>query len=100
MLTHRSRKTLNDFHLHSVTYGATYIHPQIIHKLKILNASITPKIHTFRATAPGYYVEWYYDANTALYHYISGAVNGTVFRDKGDLDALCGAFEAMFGYDV
>lgn len=100
MLTSQSRKTLNNFHQHSTIYGATYIHPQIIHKLKTLNASIKPMIHSFRATVPGYYVEWYYDANTTLYHYISGAVNGTVFSDKGDLEALCDTFECMFGYDI
>ena len=100
MHTPQSRKILNDFHRHSTQYGATYIHPHIIHKLKTLNASIKPKIHTFRATVPGYYVEWYYDANTALYYYISGVVNGTVFIDRGDLEALCDTFERMFGYDV
>ena len=100
MPTSQSRNTLNAFHRDSLTYGALYIHSQIIHKLKTLNASITPKIHTFRATAPGYYVEWYYDADTALYHYISGAVNGAVFSDEGDLEALCDTFEAMFGYDI
>ena len=81
-------------------YNATYINPQIIHKLKILNASITPKLHTFRASVPGYYVEWFYNASTATYTYISGAVNGTVFIDEGNLDSLCDTFGQMFGYDA
>ena len=100
MLTSNSRNTLNNFHRRSMTYNATYINPKIIHKLKILNASIRPKLHTFRATVPGYYVEWFYNASTATYTYISGAFNGTVFIDEGDLDSLCDTFGQMFGYDA
>ena len=100
MISSRSRKTLNDFHRRSLIYNATYINPQIIHKLKVLNASVTPKLHTFRATCPGYYVEWFYNASTATYTMISGAVNGTVCMEEGDLDKLCDVFEQMFGYDV
>lgn len=95
-----SRATTNRFHRDSINYAATYIHPQIIHKLKILNATISPKIHTFRATVPGYYVEWFYNKNTATYVFISGAIYGTVFRNDGDLDSLCSEFERMFGFDV
>ena len=100
MVTAASRKTLNDFHRRSLTYNATYINPQIIHKLKVLNVSVTPKLHTFRATSPGYYVEWFYNANMATYTMIFGAVNGTVYMGEGDLDKLCDVFEQMFGYDV
>ena len=100
MISSNSRAATNRFHRDSIHYGATYIHPQIIHKLKILNATITPKIHSFRATVPGYYVEWFYNSNTATYGFISGATNSTVFRNDGDLDSLCSEFERMFGFDV
>ena len=100
MLSHNSRITENRFHRDSVGCTATYINPQIIHKLKILNATITPKFYTFRATVPGYYVEWFYNVNTATYGFISGATNAIVFRGNGDLDSLCSEFERMFGYDV
>lgn len=100
MVTTESRKTLNDFHRRSLTNNAIYINPQIVHKLKVLNASVNFKLHTFRATVPGYYVEWFYNQVTATYIYISGAINGVVFMQQGDLDALCDEFERMFGYDV
>jgi hypothetical protein len=100
MRTARSRITLNDFHRRSLTSNATYIEPRIVHKLKVLNASVNFKLHTFRATVPGYYVEWFYNANTETYTMISGAVNGMVYLDEGDLDKLCDEFERMFGYDV
>ena len=95
-----SRATTNRFYRDSINYGATYIHPQIIHTLKILNATISPKIHSFRASVPGYYVEWFYNPNTATYGFISGAINSTVFRNDGDLDSLCSEFERMFGWDA
>ena len=91
---------LNDFNRRSLTSNSTYINPRIVHKLKTLNASVSFKLHTFRATVPGYYVEWFYNTNTATYTTISGAVNGTVFLDEYDLDKLCDEFERMFGYDV
>jgi hypothetical protein len=100
MISTKSRATMNRFCRDSINYGATYIHPQIIHKLKILNATIRPKIHSFHASVPGYYVEWFYNTNTATYGFISGATNSTVFRNDGDLDSLCSEFERMFGYDV
>ena len=100
MVDQDSRSTLNRFYRASMPHNAAYINPQIIHKLKILNASITPKLHTFRATVPGYYVEWFYNSNTATYTYISGAINGAVFIDEGDLDSLCDTFGCMFGYDI
>ena len=100
MRSQRSRETLNRFHRESLSQQSSYINPRIVHKLKILNATITPKLHTFRALTPGYYVEWFYNQATATYVYVSGATNGTVFMEQGDLDALCGEFERMFGYDV
>lgn len=100
MITARSRKTLNDFHRRSLISNATYINPQIVHKLKVLNASVSFKLHTFRATVTGYYVEWFYNQATATYTYISGATNGAVFMEQGDLDSLCDEFERMFGYDL
>ena len=96
----RSRKTLNDFHRRSLTSNAIYINPQIVHKLKVLNAGVNFKLHTFRATVPGYYVEWFYNAHTATYTMISGAVNGMVHMEDGDLDKLLDVFEQMFGYDA
>ncbi len=99
MVTANSRTAMNQFHRESLTYSAIYINPQIIHKLKILNATISPKLHTFRASVPGYYVEWFYNKNTATYVFISGATNGTVFRNAGDIDSLCNEFGRMFGYD-
>ena len=80
--------------------NSTYINPRIIHKLKTLNATIKPKTHTFHASVPGYYVEWFYNGDTATYGFISGATNAIVFRGDGDLDSLCSEFERMFGYDV
>ena len=100
MLSQNSRRTLNRFYRDSMICNSTYINPRIIHKLKLLNATITPKAHTIHASVPGYYVEWFYNVNTATYGFISGATNAIVFRGDGDLESLCSEFERMFGYDV
>ena len=100
MISHNSRKTLNRFHRDSMICESNYINSQIIHKLKTLNATITPKTHTFRAHVPGYYVEWFYNADTATYGFISGATNAVVFRGNGNINLLCDEFERMFGYDI
>ena len=100
MTSQTSRQTLNRFRQASLAYQSSYINPKIVFKLKVLNAKIAPKLHTFCATVPGYYVEWFYNLNTATYIFISGATNGTVFMGSGDLDSLCSEFERMFGYDV
>lgn len=100
MLTARSQYLLNQFHKESLGCNSCYVNPRIVGKLKALNATITPKQHTFRANIPGYYVEWFYNVHTMTYTYISGATNAIVFKDEGDLDSLCDTFGAMFGYDV
>lgn len=100
MDTARSQYLLNQFHKESLGCNSCYINPRIVFKLKALNATITPKKHTFRANIPGYYVEWFYNVHTMTYIYISGATNAIVFKDEGDLDSLCDTFGAMFGYDV
>nr|DAW63631.1 MAG TPA: hypothetical protein [Caudoviricetes sp.] len=100
MQSQMSRQTLNRFRQASRDYQSSYINPKIVFKLKVLNAKIMPKLHTFCATVPGYYVEWFYNSNTSTYIFISGATNGTVFMSTGDLDRLCSEFERVFGYDV
>ena len=100
MMSSISRNTLNQFHRRAQDVQSDYINPQIIHKLKTLNATLTPKLHTFRATRPGYYVEWFYNAHTSTFTVISGAINGMVYMEDGDLDTVCDRLEQMFGYDV
>jgi hypothetical protein len=100
MTSQRAKETLNRFHYASLSQQSSYINPRIVYKLKILNATITPKLHTFRASVPGYYVEWFYNSATATYMYISGAINGVVFMDQGDLDSLCDELERMFSYNI
>ena len=95
-----SRKAVNEFHRQSLEFITCYINSQIIRKLRHFNATLIIKKHTIYASAPGYYVEWFYNNRTASYIYISGATNGTVFKEEGDLDSLCDEFERMFGYDV
>ena len=100
MISSRSQNTLNNFYRRAQDIQSDYIHPQIIHKLKILNATVLPKLHTFRATTPGYYVEWFYNVHTRTYTAISGAINGMVYMEDGDLNTVCDTLEQMFGYDV
>ena len=100
MISSRSRNTLNNFYRRAQDSQSDYINPQIIHKLKTLNATLSPKLHTFRATRPGYYVEWFYNVDTSTYTVISGAVEGMVYMEDGDLDTVCDTLEQMFGYDV
>lgn len=95
-----SRTTLNNFYRRAQDIQSDYINPQIIHKLKTLNATLTPKAHTFRATRPGYYVEWFHNVHTHTFTLISGATNGMVYMEDGDLDTVCDRLEQMFGYDV
>lgn len=99
-MSQRSREILNVFHRASLLHQSLYINPRIVHKLKTLNATIIPRMHTFRASVPGYYVEWFYNAHTLTYTMISGAVNGIVYMEEGDIDKLLDMFEQMFGYDV
>lgn len=95
-----SQSTLISFYRRAQDTYSDYINPQIIHKLKLLNAALTPKLHTFLATRPGYYVEWFYNVHTRTFTMISGATNGTVYMEDGDLDTLCDRLEQMFGYDI
>ena len=95
-----SQTTLNHFYRRARGTQSNFINPQIIHKLKILNATLTPKLNTFRATKPGYYVEWFYNLNAGTFTMISGTTNGMVYMEDGDLDTVCDRLEQMFGYDA
>ena len=100
MISSISQNTLNHFHRLAQDIQSDYINPLIIHKLKVLNATLTPKPHTFRATRPGYYVEWFYNVHTRTFTIISGTTIGMVYMEDGDLDTVCDRLEQMFGYDV
>lgn len=100
MISSISQNTLNHFHRLAQDVQSDYINPRIIHKLKTLNVTLTPKLHTFRATRPGYYVEWFYNVHTRTFTMISGATNGMVYMEEGDLDTVCDRLEQMFGYDA
>jgi hypothetical protein len=95
-----SQNTLNNFHRLAQDIQSDYINPRIIRKLRALNATLTLKSHTFRATRPGYYVEWFYNVHTRTFTMISGATNGMVYMEDGDLDTVCDRLGQMFGYDV
>lgn len=100
MTSQISQTTLNHFYRRARITQSNYINPQIIHKLKTLNATLVPKLHTFRAIRPGYYVEWFYNLHSLTFTIISGATNGMVYMEDGDLDTVCDRLEQMFGYDV
>lgn len=100
MISSISQSTLNHFHRLAQDIQSDYINPRIIHKLKALNVTLTLKPHTFRATRPGYYVEWFYNVHTRTFTMISGATNGMVYMEDGDLDTVCDRLEQMFGYVV
>lgn len=100
MTSSTSQITLNHFYRRAKDIQSNYINPQIIYKLKTLNATLIPKFHTFRATRPGYYVEWFYNAHTCTFTMISGTTNGMVYMEDGDINTVCDRLEQMFGYDA
>lgn len=95
-----SQSTLISFYRRAQDIHSDYINPRIIHKLKLLNVTLTLKLHTFLVTRSGYYVEWFYNVHTRTFTMISGTTNSMVYMEDGDLDTLCDRLEQMFGYDI
>nr|DAQ61368.1 MAG TPA: hypothetical protein [Caudoviricetes sp.] len=97
MISKRSMDLLNKFHAMSLGNTIRRTNADIVQQINRVNAHLEVKDYTFRATVPGYFVEWFYNQINKSYVYISGVTNGIVFLETGDSEKLCDAIDCMLG---
>nr|DAY18866.1 MAG TPA: hypothetical protein [Caudoviricetes sp.] len=97
MISKQSKELLNKFHSMSLGNTIRRTNADIVKQINRVNARFEVKDYTFRATVPGYFVEWFYNQNNKTYVYISGVTNGIVFLETGDSEKLCDTIDCMLG---
>lgn len=97
MISKQSKELLNKFHAMSLGNTIRRTNKDIVDQINRVNAHFEVKDYTFRATVPGYFVEWFYVQTNKTYVYICGRTNGIVFLESGDSEKLCDAIDCMLG---